>query len=231
MSLFQHGEFTLHSGSISDYKIECEALTPSDWDALARIIKVRIPAFGAVYGVPRGGVPLQEALTPFATGNELDPVLIVDDVYTTGASMREAAKQSRWNGPVLGVVVFAREPVIEPWVQAVFGMLLETNSRASLYVEVLRLRMVEEQLLTKIRMFPARVAEELASVQPMGDWSNEEVERPEAQLNSSIHHQKFEKCKQALSSLYYDSSYTSRSKHVNEFLDDAEIQGWIREKA
>jgi hypothetical protein len=149
-SLFQRGEFILRSGTVSDYKIECEALTPSDWDALAHIIKARIPAFGAVYGVPRGGVPLQEVLAPFATGNELDPLLICDDVYTSGASIREAAKLVQWKGPVMGVVVFAREPMVEPWVQAVFGMLLEMNSRVSLYAEVTRLRAREAQLLQRM---------------------------------------------------------------------------------
>jgi orotate phosphoribosyltransferase len=120
MSLFQRGEFTLHSGQVSDYRINCEALDLNDWDALAHIIKARIPAFGAVYGVPRGGLPLQKALAPFATGNEEDPLLICDDVYTSGSSMREAKEQVRWKGGVCGVVVFARKPIREPWVKAVF---------------------------------------------------------------------------------------------------------------
>ena len=31
-NLFQQGDFTLHSGERSGFKIECDALTSHDWD-------------------------------------------------------------------------------------------------------------------------------------------------------------------------------------------------------
>lgn len=63
----------------------------------------------------------------------------------------------------------------------------------------------------------------------LGDVKRE-VAALEAQLDGYDHREKFEKCKTALAVLYYDSSYSSRSRHVNAVLDDPEIQGWIKEK-
>jgi len=36
MNLFQFGDFSLHSGSKSKWKIECDALTDEDVEALAQ---------------------------------------------------------------------------------------------------------------------------------------------------------------------------------------------------
>jgi hypothetical protein len=110
-------ETKLHSGGVSDYKIECDALTTSDWYALAHIIKARLPGFRSVEGVPRGGLQLQEFLVPFATGDELDPLLIVDDVLTSGRSMED----HRAGRCAIGAVVFARGPAPE-WVYALFTL-------------------------------------------------------------------------------------------------------------
>jgi orotate phosphoribosyltransferase len=53
--------------------------------------------------VPRGGLKFAEALYPFL--GERGPVLVVDDVYTTGCSMRSV--MSKFDR-VAGLVVFAR---------------------------------------------------------------------------------------------------------------------------
>jgi hypothetical protein len=67
VSLFQLGDFTLASGASSLWKIECDALTPEDWQALAQMAVEILPPFGEVVGVPRGGVPFADALRPFVT--------------------------------------------------------------------------------------------------------------------------------------------------------------------
>ena len=115
MNLFQTGNFTLHAGEASPFKIDCDALTQADWQTLAALVAARVQ-FGRVHGIPTGGCALAAALEPYATTG---PLLIVDDVLTTGTSM-EAARAAAGE-PCVGVVVFARR---EPpdWIQAVFRL-------------------------------------------------------------------------------------------------------------
>lgn len=104
MNLFQIGKFTSHAGNELDFKIECDALTDQDWECFAKLISERCE-FGSVYGIPRGGVKLQKALEKYCTPK--NPYrLVVDDVYTTGKSMREAMNKGD-----IGYVVFARKRV------------------------------------------------------------------------------------------------------------------------
>lgn len=115
MNLFQAGDFDLHSGGTSNWKIECDALKDDDWQTLAKLIAERVPAFGSVYGIPHGGVPLAQFLGPYATEG---PLLIVDDVLTTGESMQHAHEIQP---DAIGSVVFARGPC-PAWVTPLFQM-------------------------------------------------------------------------------------------------------------
>ena len=101
MNLFQSGNFILHSGKKSRYKIDCDALTLADWDTLALMAVERLTPFGSVVGVPRGGILFAAALQKYVTQG---PRLIADDVLTTGKSMQEM----KVNRGDIGVVVFAR---------------------------------------------------------------------------------------------------------------------------
>ncbi len=118
MSLFQKGDFISHAGLPLAWKIECDALTDDDWECLAFLISQRC-SFGTVYGIPRGGVKLANALEKYC-----DPTskirLVVDDVYTTGKSMNDVMQDGD-----IGFVVFARRNVMfdaSRYVRALFTM-------------------------------------------------------------------------------------------------------------
>ena len=118
MNLFQHGKFTSHAGKELDWKIECDALTDEDWKCLAKMISEKTE-FGSVYGIPRGGTKLANALQKYC--NPKNPTrLVVDDVYTTGKSMNEVMQKGDF-----GFVVFARQRILfdpERYVKALFTM-------------------------------------------------------------------------------------------------------------
>jgi hypothetical protein len=101
-------EFTLHSGGKSRLLIDCTTLTDADWRGIAYALAGLLPPFRDAVGIPRGGLPLERALTPYATDDDALPLLLCDDVLTTGASMEQ------YRGivapPVIGAVFIARGP-------------------------------------------------------------------------------------------------------------------------
>lgn len=128
MNLFQAGSFKSAAGLDLDWKIECDALTEADWDTLAWLLAEKIQ-FGKVMGVPTGGGPLARAMKGFEEPDEHNVLLIVDDVWTTGSSMRSykaqcglAQRNSAFvPAEIIGAVVFARGPV-DDWVTPLFRM-------------------------------------------------------------------------------------------------------------
>ncbi len=120
-NLFQYKKFTLHSGGISHFKIECDAIIEEDYKTLAKIVSKKFK-FKNVHGVPRGGVPFEKALKEYATDDN-NNLLIVDDVLTTGSSMEEAKLkfQNQNYDQIFGIVVFARGDSPD-WIQPVFKM-------------------------------------------------------------------------------------------------------------
>ena len=115
--LFQRGDFMLHSGARSDFKIDCDALTDTDLDTLACLIAERVEPFVRVRGIPTGGLKLARALACFAV-HQSQRLLIVDDVLTTGGSMEIA----KFDVPsAIGAVIFARGPCPD-WIMPLFQM-------------------------------------------------------------------------------------------------------------
>ena len=122
--LFQSVNFKSHSGLDLSWKIEMDALSDPEWFTIKKMIMEISPPFREAVGIPRGGVKLGDLLNEHATGNEEDPVCIVDDVLTTGGSMEYFVTQYQRNRrqfTAIGWVVFAR---VQPpnWVQALFQM-------------------------------------------------------------------------------------------------------------
>ena len=118
MTLFQCKKFTSHSGLELDFKIDCDYLTDSDIECIAKLIAKRTK-FGGVYGIPRGGERLADALEPYSDRRS-KTLLIVDDVLTTGRSIEEARAwfdNGYWD--ITGWVIFARKKPPK-WVNAVF---------------------------------------------------------------------------------------------------------------
>ena len=85
MSWVELADITLNSGRRSSFKIECDDLTDAEVAAMCALLVKVLPPFGAVSGVPTGGLRLEEAMRPHVTAG---PLLIVDDVWTTGGSVR-----------------------------------------------------------------------------------------------------------------------------------------------
>jgi orotate phosphoribosyltransferase len=119
MGLFVPRSFVGHAGGELSFKIECDALDEEDYSALAQIISRKI-TFSRVIGVPSGGLPLARALTKYCS--ESGPLLIVDDVLTTGTSMEEARQQAGDHyKSVVGVVIFSRG-VCPNWIKPIFQL-------------------------------------------------------------------------------------------------------------
>lgn len=105
MNLFEGKEFISHAGNLLSWKIEADVLTDKDLETLAKIVSDKIKFF-LVYGVPTGGSRFAAALNIYATLNDKDPVLIVDDVLTTGQSIIDL--MNKFADDTIGVVIFAR---------------------------------------------------------------------------------------------------------------------------
>lgn len=106
--LFQWGKFTSAAGIDLSWKIECDALSDEDWECIALAAVPRLGHFNRVFGVPRGGLKLANALQPYRVQN-VNSCLVVDDVWTTGKSMLEFAARIEPNPNLWrGFVAFAR---------------------------------------------------------------------------------------------------------------------------
>ena len=124
MGLFNNGEFILHSGSTSRFKIDCDHLSEEDLAALAAMIAPKLKPFQKVIGIPTGGLRFADYLKQYETNNEEDGWLIADDVLSTGSSFVEFRKMYFSEEPfnkARGVVIFARGPCPE-WVQPIFKL-------------------------------------------------------------------------------------------------------------
>ena len=70
--------------------------------------------FRSVEGIPRGGIPLANALRKYATGDPTHQPMLVDDVFTTGKSFIDFIDEHYPNDLMSWSykwVVFARTPI------------------------------------------------------------------------------------------------------------------------
>lgn len=121
LNLFQTGFFKLSSGVASDFKIDCDALSDEDINTIALQLVRRLPMYAEVEGIPSGGLRLAEAMSKYTVPFQpirVQPLLIVDDVFTSGRSM-ELKRDYRVG--VIGAVIFARNPT-PAWITPLFRL-------------------------------------------------------------------------------------------------------------
>lgn len=119
MNLFETGDFILHNGAATFWRLNAECFSSDDLIKFAQIVLANVWFHGIdrVVGVPTGGEAFAEAIRRLRTYPLLEDAayvpdhpgaftLIVDDVLTTGASMQNAAR--RVKSPIVGAVIFAR---------------------------------------------------------------------------------------------------------------------------
>ena len=122
--MFVLGNFTGASGKMLPWKIECDDLTSGDWECIASACVKHLPKFSDVWGVPRGGIIFADVLQKYRYKGPPNvvglPVLIVDDVWTTGGSMTKFAEETIGlrPGQWIGLVAFARTHVLPENVKA-----------------------------------------------------------------------------------------------------------------
>jgi orotate phosphoribosyltransferase len=131
--LFEIGDFILHSGQRTNFRINCDVLTAEVWRAIAAFAAPIIGDFTQIHSIPRGGDALANAMQPyanFAPTPRSVTVLICDDVLTTGASMKKAQNMYP-DVRTKGLVLYARGPAPN-WIKVVFTLSLQqlTNIEA-----------------------------------------------------------------------------------------------------
>lgn len=112
--MFKSGEFISHSGKKLNWKIECDSLDRVDITTLAEIISSKF-RFGRVCSPPTNShfvLDLVRLLEHYHADRKSKTVLIVDDVVTTGRSLRVKRKELISQGVkpdnITGVVIFSR---------------------------------------------------------------------------------------------------------------------------
>ena len=115
--MFNNNNFISHAGRPLLWKIECDDLTDCDLECLA-VLVVKNISFKNVIGIPRGGLRFAKILTKYKQINGEYDYLIVDDVLTTGTSMKETKENV--NGSYIGVVIFSRIINFPQWILPIF---------------------------------------------------------------------------------------------------------------
>ena len=109
--MFTLSDFKSHAGLNLYWKIECDSLTDEDWKCLAYMANEKLPNFGSVEGFPRGGLKFAQCMKKYITTG---PLLIVDDVFTTGNSMLDHRNDRK----AIGLVAFSRNDPFN-WIYSV----------------------------------------------------------------------------------------------------------------
>lgn len=118
--MFKWKSFKSHAGLDLQWKIDCDSLTDEDWDCMAKLVHSMGIRFHDVMGVPRGGLKFAKALKPYCEADPELHTLLVDDVFTTGASIEEV-RHEHCDKIGQAVVLFARGPC-PWWVMPIFNL-------------------------------------------------------------------------------------------------------------
>lgn len=127
MALFEYGDFISHSGKTLPFKIECAALSCQDLYCLAQIgyklAKAAMLPHTNFIGVPKGGMIFAVFLNRCALAEGLydknSQCTVVDDVYTTGSSIRGYMKKYNSRN---GLVIFSRTQFLPYGIESLFQL-------------------------------------------------------------------------------------------------------------
>lgn len=92
MNLFQDGKFTSAAGIELDFKIDCDALSDESLMALAKQARKLISP-SKLIPVPTGGIRFAAAIEGIGALWSPGYPVIIDDVWTTGASVLKIATE------------------------------------------------------------------------------------------------------------------------------------------
>lgn len=120
--LIHIGQHVLNSGKKSDFKLFADQFIIDNIEGLVHLIRKASGPYGAVHGIPRGGCLLADALGKHTSFELPQTLLVVDDVLTTGGSMKRAREANAGKFEfVVGAVAFSRG-MCPAWITPVFQM-------------------------------------------------------------------------------------------------------------
>ena len=123
-NIFRLGKEVSHPREELEWKIECGVLTERDYETIVHIIVEEWKLqFKKVVFLGENGDQFAAAVLPFIqVNNDNYPILIVDDVLTTGKSMVKAMLDVKqcYECEVIGVVIFALGECPK-WIRPIFS--------------------------------------------------------------------------------------------------------------
>jgi hypothetical protein len=122
VTIFSKGDYSIHNGRVTPWRIIPSSFSDEDWECFAQLIAERFPNFEKVIGVSQFGVKLESHLSQYSTHGGL---LIVDDVLypETMNKMRLyfRTRKKYVNYDIQGFTVFARVPC-PSWIRALWQL-------------------------------------------------------------------------------------------------------------
>lgn len=114
LSFLEFGHFVLASGKHTNVKIVVEKLLEHRWEHIERLLLgsslPREWLCNPIYGVPTGGISLANKLFTANTPESTGSAVVIDDVWTTGGTVRRFIEEIGIPHPLVWVMFLRGEP-------------------------------------------------------------------------------------------------------------------------